>query len=487
MEEESNETKINIENNKNLKNQLKLVSNQIEEALNRHKSKILDNATNNNNFIEYDLQKSTEFKHKIDEYKKQINHLNYELQNNRNYVTAIQNENEIKDIKNKLIEKKKEYDTLMSIKKNQEKGIKELNGRYSNKAEIAGLYQKCKNLKEEIKIKKDYNKKLINELKEKNKEIIELNDNCKFIKENIEYKKTAEKIDDNIDKEIEDLQIKIKQNKNLLKNQEKNYLNNLTKQNNKMIKLDEDINIIKVQIRHKKQEQKINLLKIKELEKLYLEIKQKEKQKKEEERYYYYNNNNFSKSQNIPNNYDENYYDQEEINDNYNINNNINNTDVNNNINNDYYYRNNILNAESQKVSSRKIPFVIGKFNSAKNVNQSYTNLNQPYSDFSSAHNNSHNTQSEKIRDPVFKEIENLKLDIKNALLENNNDISNIEHLNNSNNLLDEINNNNENNENDNKEFYNEEVNEEVINDDENELKNEKSFVQFSYEEEQEG
>ena len=451
--EENNETNVNIENNKNLKNQLKLVSNQIEDALKRHKTKIAENVNLNDNLIEIDLQKSAEFKHTIDEYKKQINYLNYELSNNRNYVKAIKNENEIKNIQNKLIEKKKEFDTLMKIKKNQEKAIDEFSDRYSTKAEIAGLQQKCKNLKEEIKIKKDYNKKLINNLKEKNKEIIQLNDDCNFIKENIDYKKTAEKINENIDKEIEDLKLKIKQNKIIFKNQEKNYLNNLNKQNNKMINLDEEINIIKVQIHHKKQEQKINSLKIKELEKLYLEIKQKEKLNKEEERNYYYNNNNL--------NYDD-YYNEENENNNNNNNNN-----------------NNISNSESQKISSRKIPFVIGKFNSNKNVNQSYTNLHQPFSDFSSAHNNSHHTHSEKIKDPVFNEIENLKLDIKNALLENNNDISDIEHLNNPNNLLDENDNNN------NKEFFNEEVNEEIINDNDDNNENQKSFVQFSYNEEE--
>jgi hypothetical protein len=297
--DENNETNINIENNKNLKNQLKLVSNQIEDALKRHKTKIAENVNLNDNLIEIDLQKSAEFKHTIDEYKKQINYLNYELSNNRNYVKAIKNENEIKNIQNKLIEKKKEFDTLMKIKKNQEKAIDEFSDRYSTKAEIAGLQQKCKNLKEEIKIKKGFNQKLIKNLKEKNKEIIQLNDDCNFIKENIDYKKTAEKINENIDKEIEDLKLKIKQNKIIFKNQEKNYLNNLSKQNNKIINLDEEINIIKVQIRHKKQEQKINSLKIKELEKLYLEIKQKEKLNKEEERNYYYNNNNNFRSQNL--------------------------------------------------------------------------------------------------------------------------------------------------------------------------------------------
>ena len=119
--EENNETNVNIENNKNLKNQLKLVSNQIEDALKRHKTKIAENVNLNDNLIEIDLQKSAEFKHTIDEYKKQINYLNYELSNNRNYVKAIKNENEIKNIQNKLIEKKKEFDTLMKIKKKSRK------------------------------------------------------------------------------------------------------------------------------------------------------------------------------------------------------------------------------------------------------------------------------------------------------------------------------------------------------------------------------
>ena len=65
--EENNETNVNIENNKNLKNQLKLVSNQIEDALKRHKTKIAENVNLNDNLIEIDLQKSAEFKHTIDE------------------------------------------------------------------------------------------------------------------------------------------------------------------------------------------------------------------------------------------------------------------------------------------------------------------------------------------------------------------------------------------------------------------------------------
>ena len=264
-----------IQTNKKLKNQLEEISKQIEEAIEKHKMNKDQPKIYDNNVDKEDVTKANEFQNQIGKYKNKIDDMNNQLQNNNLYVKAVKDEDEIKDLKRHLKEVKKEYDTLIKIKKNQEIGLKELDKKYNSKTELVGVSQKLKNLKDEYKIMRDYNKTLTDKLNKQNKEIIKLQDQCKLIKENIDAKKNAPESNEDIEDEINQLNIQIEQNQKLLKNQERNYLSNINKQNDKINKLDEELNIIKIQIYHKKQEQKINLLKYRELEKLTNEIQQK--------------------------------------------------------------------------------------------------------------------------------------------------------------------------------------------------------------------
>ena len=374
-----------ISTNKKLKAQLSEISKQIEEAIEKHKMNKEQPKIYDNNVDEEDIKKSNEFQSQIGKYKNKIDDINNQLQNNNTYVKAIKDEDEIKDLQRHLVELKKEYDTLMKIKKNQEIGLKELDKKYNSKTELVGVSQKLKNLKDEYKIMKDYNKNLIDKLNKQNKEIIKLQDQCKLIKDNIDAKKNAPETNENIEDEINQLNIQIQQNQKLLKNQERNYLNNINKQNDKINKLDEELNIIKIQIYHKKQEQKINLLKYRELEKLTNEIQQKKIEREEklrrEQSKKLYQSYNPTYSQNKVQNF------------------------------NDY-------------IKQRQPPFKIPKFNTSPSENRYNTNNYSSYNYTSGNNNyniNNYNSYDLQKRGEVMKDIENLRNDIQFALKNDNN------------------------------------------------------------------
>ena len=444
-----------ISTNKKLKAQLSEISKQIEEAIEKHKMNKEQPKIYGNN-LEENTKKSNEFQNQIGKYKNKIDDINNQLQNNNTYVKAIKDEDEIKDLQRHLVELKKEYDTLMKIKKNQEIGLKELDKKYNSKTELVGVSQKLKNLKDEYKIMKDYNKNLIDKLNKQNKEIIKLQDQCKLIKDNIDAKKNAPETNENIEDEINQLNIQIQQNQKLLKNQERNYLNNINKQNDKINKLDEELNIIKIQIYHKKQEQKINLLKYRELEKLTNEIQQKKIEREEklrrEQSKKLYQSYNPTYSQNKVQNF------------------------------NDY-------------IKQRQPPFKIPKFNTSPSENRYNTNNYSSYNYTSGNNNyniNNYNSYDLQKRGEVMKDIENLRNDIQFALKNDNNfdEIELNQNINNTNykdftsNVIDKktpiINNEDDNDNNDNKENnndnnnnnQNENENENNVNNENNEEEN---------------
>ena len=130
-----------ISTNKKLKAQLSEISKQIEEAIEKHKMNKEQPKIYGNN-LEENTKKSNEFQNQIGKYKNKIDDINNQLQNNNTYVKAIKDEDEIKDLQRHLVELKKEYDTLMKIKKNQEIGLKELDKKYNSKTELVDVSQK---------------------------------------------------------------------------------------------------------------------------------------------------------------------------------------------------------------------------------------------------------------------------------------------------------------------------------------------------------
>ena len=255
-----------LEKNHVLKEQLKVIKEKIEnEFKNIRRNKINEN-DNENEYL--DLEKNTEFKNKIDNYKDKIENLNFNLTNSEQCLNVIKNEDFVFYLKNQLIELKKENEILLKINKQQDTRLKENNDKINIPLDDKILMEKCKNLKDEIKIIKDYNMIIEKEIKIQDNEINKINDYCKLINENIQNKKNSQNnIPNNIEEEIDSLSKKIKQDEILLINQENNYKKNIKNQNDKIDKLTDEIKILKIQIERTKKEQTINVLKYKELEK----------------------------------------------------------------------------------------------------------------------------------------------------------------------------------------------------------------------------
>ena len=95
--------------------------------------------------------------------------------------------------------------------------------------------EKCKNLKDEIKIIKDYNMIIEKEIKIQDNEINKINDYCKLINENIQNKKNSlNNYSNYIEEEIDTLTKRIKQDEILLINQENTYKKNIRNKNEKI-------------------------------------------------------------------------------------------------------------------------------------------------------------------------------------------------------------------------------------------------------------
>ena len=257
-----------LEKNKVLKEKLKDIKERIENEfknMKRHKVNEYDTEKDN---LYLNLEKNTEFKNIIENYKDKIENLNFNLANSDICLNVIQNENFVFYLKKQLIELKKENETLLKVNKQKDIVLKENNEKLDTPLDEKLLMEKCKNLKEEIKIIKDYNMVIEKEIKIQDNEINKINDYCKLINENIQNKKNSlNNYSNNIEEEIDTLTKRIKQDEILLINQENTYKKNIRNQNDKIGRLTDEIKILKIQIERTKKEQTINVLKYKELEK----------------------------------------------------------------------------------------------------------------------------------------------------------------------------------------------------------------------------
>lgn len=271
MENNSDEfnNKLVLQNNANLKLQLLSISSQIEQSISHRKSR--PSAPQITKQEKFDITKTLSWLTQIENMKKMINETKHEIESNHNYLEIAKNENLLKEEKGKLLELKKEFDTLSKIKREQDKSLKEVENKYHAKTELVSLTEKLKNLREEYKILKDYNIVYGNKIKKQEEDIITLNDRCNLIKENIEDKKRKNGNSNdiaNIEEEIQKLSKEANENQKILEQEEKNYINAINRQNDNLIRLEEENSIISIQIKHKEQETKINEFKLKELIKI---------------------------------------------------------------------------------------------------------------------------------------------------------------------------------------------------------------------------
>ena len=150
----------NIEENKKnniaLKQQLKIISSQIEEIFSQEenrKNNKLQNSLDKSNKV--DIQEFTSFQSKIDNYKKKIESKKKEIRNNFEFESVIKNENEYKSIKSKLLSLKKENEILTKINKDLDVQFNEVNGGIQLEGKAVEISGKLKYLKEEIKLMND--------------------------------------------------------------------------------------------------------------------------------------------------------------------------------------------------------------------------------------------------------------------------------------------------------------------------------------------
>ena len=288
----------NIKNNMSLKAQLKEICNQIEDVFveqeNKKKNNELQYKIGSTNYV--DFPEFNSFQSKINNYKKKILSKERELNLNIEYENIKKNENDFKLFTSRLIILEDENKRLKKINKDLDEQLKEANGGDIVNEKTNELKGKLESLKKDIELLNKSSKKLDNSVLLQNKEIIELQLHNQKVKSNIEFAKIQQQKDDNNEskedllknmKKIKDSIDKIKIEK---KEQEENYNLNIKKQNKSIAELEQDIKILQIKIAHTKHENKINVLKLKEIKKIQEEerkmilIKKKEEKEKEKRR-----------------------------------------------------------------------------------------------------------------------------------------------------------------------------------------------------------
>ena len=171
IRKENNEE--NRKNNIALKKQLKEISSQIEEIFSQQEMK--KNNKLQNSMDKVDIKEFTNFKSKIDKYKRKIESKQKEINNNLDLENIIKNENEYKSITSKLLNLKKENEYLTKIYEQLKQEYDEINGGEQLKGKAVQMDQKLTFLIAEIKIMNGNSKLLKKQLKAQDYEINELN------------------------------------------------------------------------------------------------------------------------------------------------------------------------------------------------------------------------------------------------------------------------------------------------------------------------
>ena len=288
----------NIKNNMSLKAQLKEICNQIEDVFveqeNKKKNNELQYKNGSTNYV--DFPEFNSFQSKINNYKRKILSKERELNLNIEYENIKNNESDFKLFASRLITLEDENKRLKKISKELNEQLKEANGGDIVIEKTSELKQKLESLKKDIELLNKSSKKLDNSVLLQNKEIIELQLHNQKVKSNIEFAKAQQQKEDNNKSEevslenIKKMKDSIEKIKIEKKELEENYNLNIKKQNKSIAELEQDIKILQIKIAHTKHDNKINVLKLKEIKKIQDEeikmilIRKKEEKLKEEKR-----------------------------------------------------------------------------------------------------------------------------------------------------------------------------------------------------------
>lgn len=288
----------NIKNNMSLKAQLKEICNQIEDVFveqeNKKKNNELQYKNGSTNYV--DFPEFNSFQSKINNYKRKILSKERELNLNIEYENIKNNESDFKLFASRLITLEDENKRLKKISKELNEQLKEANGGDIVIEKTSELKLKLESLKKDIELLNKSSKKLDNSVLLQNKEIIELQLHNQKVKSNIEFAKAQQQKEDNNKSEevslenIKKMKDSIEKIKIEKKELEENYNLNIKKQNKSIAELEQDIKILQIKIAHTKHDNKLNVLKLKEIKKIQDEeikmilIRKKEEKLKEEKR-----------------------------------------------------------------------------------------------------------------------------------------------------------------------------------------------------------
>ena len=299
-EKYENEEKKLIEIFNKNKNSLLQICSEIEENLNniyntaeKNGENLTMNKTQNikSPKSSYKLSKEQkEILRKINSYKNKIKFAQNELDAQLSLNKADELENALKERKNYLENIKRENTALKNLKNFQQNDEKEVKDILLKKEEIYLVQEKINKIKDEAKIKKDYNHTLSEKIKSQKDEINKLEYKCDLINQNINYykKKKIETIktkdallmnDINNEKQnlnLDDLKKSYEETKDTLLEKQINIKLKIEEQNKRINEIINDNNVISTKIEKIMLVIKNNMNKIINLEN---KLKRKEKEK----------------------------------------------------------------------------------------------------------------------------------------------------------------------------------------------------------------
>jgi hypothetical protein len=265
---EEDENMMNIIQNDKQKKQLQIFSQKVEEIINEYKNrkKFGLGKLKEDNLQKVDLKQYNDFFDKVEEQKNKVNTYKMKLNNDFKFSEITQKEDELNFLKNEYKLKEKEYQYLMETNKR-------LDGFHNNL------------LNEEINYYENELKKLKDEMLEKNKEHINYNEQAKKIRIEInqlekEYDLIQKNIELKIDINKNEKLYKEEINDEILKKEKEAFFNTIEsveKEFNRQCRerdiLEKEVNTLKDVLSKYRYNAHINELKIKEVLKIENEIK----------------------------------------------------------------------------------------------------------------------------------------------------------------------------------------------------------------------
>ena len=278
IKKENNDLENNLKLYKKIKRAIIEICSKIESNLNyiyNETNETNEKSTNMKNSNIFNTVEKNNYVELIKEYKAKINSSQEEI----NIVMRLNNidllDNEI-NTKEKISQNLKfENSFLNKVNRKQIKNIYVLDSKKKNREDIKQMNNKIINLKEEIKLKKEYLKLNSIKISNQNSIIKKLEKKCLIIKENIEYQKNK-KINELKNKNIKNsnsnnldiLNLQFSTKNDLFHSNEKKYINLIEQQKLMITQIKTDIDSLNYQIKEIDKQILKNKLKHKSIKKI---------------------------------------------------------------------------------------------------------------------------------------------------------------------------------------------------------------------------